>query len=222
MNTAQVDALLHFLKSAVSRRGLLSGLTGGALTTAIVRFGADDAGARKKGKGKKKRKNKNNKAKTRTDATCLGAAADEGLVGLGVGNNRIAQTFTALSSGPLVRADLRISKAETTSGDYIVQIGTVDNFGTPTNEVLAVASVPSGGVPDGSSTVSFSFNRPLSVVAGTQYALILTQPGSNFLGWTGHFGDPCAGRRFVSLNQTSPFQAGDNGLDLEFTTFVKS
>lgn len=220
MDSAHIENLLRSLRTAISRRGLFAGLTGGVLATGPLGLVSDDSEAKKKGKRKKKRKN--NKPKTRPDATCLGAAKDEGLVGLGDGNNRIAQTFTALTSGSLVRADLRVRKAESSAGDYIVQLGTVDSFGTPTNEVLAVASVPSGEVPDGDSTVPFSFSQPVSVVAGTQYALILTQPGSAFLGWTGHFGDPCAGRRFVSLNQSSPFQAGDNEFDLEFTTFVRS
>jgi hypothetical protein len=85
---------------------------------------------------------------------------------------------------------------------------------------VANANVPSGGsegVP-----VTFTFSTPAAVVAGTQYALVLTRPEGNLLEWRGSLGNPCTGRTFYSPNQTEPFTVLSDGLDLNFLTFVSS
>jgi len=198
---------------------MLAGLTGGLLAAVSRAFGGEDAAARKNGNQKKKRKNK--KAKVRADAICPGPN-DDGGISIVFADGRAAQTFTALRSGPLVGAELLIGKLNGTFGDYILQLGRVDSFGVPTNEVLASTSVANGNVPGGESMVGFSFAKPFSVVAGAQYALILARPGAIELLWRGHFGDTCAGRAFASDNLTAPFDGVSIALDLIFTTFVRS
>jgi len=208
------------LTAATSRRGVLAGLGGLLAASPLAR--SNDAVARKRGKRrKKKRKHKKDpKLQTRVDATCPGPTDDHGLSSL-TGDVRFAQTFTAQASGQLVRAELQL--LHFSLGDYILQVGTVDAFGVPTNEVLAVTSVASAEVPEGDEvTARFNFGSPAELKAGTQYALVLTRPGSDTLIWRGHFDDTCAGRAFFSGDQTSPFVGESIELDLIYATFVQS
>jgi hypothetical protein len=218
MNPDHIALLRQSMSGLASRRGILGGLASVLAATGLTSITADGLEARKKGKTKKKRKAR--KPKVRADARCSGVS-DAGF-GVGDGDIRLAQAFTARTSGPLVRADLAIAQSVQSTGDYILHLGAVDAFGVPTNEILAATSVPSLDVPDGLSTLSFSFARPFSVVAGTQYALVLTQPGSDFLRWNGQNGDLCPGRAFVSIDQSAPFESSGNQIDLIFTTFVRS
>lgn len=221
MDTIHVDTMLHSLKSALSRRGVLAGLTGGLLATGFVIRDEDDAEAKKKGKRRKRGKNKKdkNKPKIRVDATC---PTSGGSGSSNDGNVRFAQTFTALASGPLVKAELLVEKEAGSTGDFILRLSVVDGSGFPTNDVLAVSVAADASVPDGVSTVTFSFASPATVVAGTEYALVLTRPGGDFIGAFGQTGNPCAGQRFFSPDQKQPFQLDSSGFDLGFTTFVRS
>jgi len=208
---------------AASRRGLLAGLTGGVF--AVGALGMDhDAEARKHGKNRKRKGRKNkkqNRPRTRTDATC-GGGSDANL-GAFSGNNRLAQTFTAIRSGPLVSAQILILKlAGDTAGDFVLRLSPVAKSGevnAPANEVLAETSFTDAALPVGESTVTFTFATPFTVVAGTEYALVLTRPGGGQFAWSGH-GDSCSGQAFVGLDQTGAFI--DTGIDLIFTTFVRS
>lgn len=237
MRTMREATILNTHSSAASRRGLFMGLLGGLLAATPLGFVASEATARKNKKRKRKKKRKDTPEPTpeptptptpepgpeiRVDATCPGPGEVESSFGGTGGDFRFAQTFTALTSGSLVRADLQIVKTAETFGEYILHLGSVDAFGVPTNEVLALATAASSGLPEGRSTVPFIFTKPFSVEAGTRYALILTQPGSQFLRWQGHGGDICPGRAFFSLDQTAPFSGPENRLELEFSTFVRS
>jgi hypothetical protein len=132
----------------------------------------------------------------------------------------LAQTFTALSSGVLVRAELPLIKLLGTDGEYILRLSSVDDSGIPTNEVLAASAVSNLSVPDGPSIVSFAFASPPLVVADVEYALVLTRPGSTHLQWEGDFDVSCPGGAFVSTDQTAPFVAPGTRVDLLFTTLV--
>lgn len=220
MNAGHAADPKRFMPGLTSRRGFIGGLTSGLLAPGLAATRGDAADVKRK--RRKKRKKTSEKPRTRRDATCLALGETGTAFGVAEGDRRFAQTFTALASGPLVRAELLIVRNTDTAGDYILHLGAVDAFGTPTNEVLAWTSVASNGVPDGTSTVSFTFANPFSVRAGTRYALIVTQPGSGFLRWQGHLGDTCPGRAFVSPDQTAPFAAGGNQFDLDFTIFVRS
>jgi hypothetical protein len=231
MTSRHFGELRPSLASGLSRRHLLAGLSGGLLALRSLVAGVGDVNARNSKRKKKRRAGKRRQGQqpsapppssgpvTRTDATCVGPS-DRGISFDGDG--RMAQTFTALGSGQLARADLQIRKLEETFGDYILQLGAVDAFAVPTDEVLAATSVANFTVPDGESTVSFVFATPAAVVAGTRYALVLTRPGSNQLVWTGHGGDTCGGRAFLSVTQNEVFQPVDTELDLNFTTFVRA
>jgi len=232
MDIQRCDELLGFLSASPSRRSLFAGLTGGILMALPLALGTEEVAAKKKGKkGKKGKKRKQQTPTpqtpatpatpvTKVDATCSGPNHE----GFGEfnGDYRFAQTFTALASGPLVRAELPIYKVAGSGGAYILRLSPVDGAGVPTNTVLAWASIPNLSVPgDEDTTVTFTFADPASVVAGAQYALVLTRPGSNQLLWVGHVGGTCSGSVFFSPSQTAAFTA-DAGLDLIFTTFVTS
>jgi hypothetical protein len=223
------DFFAELLRSlpAASRRGVLTSGLAAILPAALRLDGAEARRKRKRHRQRKHRQPQNPTSPpspppgpgTHTDAICAGSG--ESNLG-GSGNIRLAQTFTALTSGPLLRADLLITKLAGSLGEYILQVGQVDAFGEPTNDVLASTSVANLAVPDGQSTVSFNFGNPATVVASTQYSLVLSRPDSTHLQWQGQNGDACAGRAFASVNQSGEFLPADVDLDLVFTTFVTS
>ncbi len=218
MDVLQVAVPRRSLAHLPTRRGLLAGLAGGLFAAHPFALLVEEIEAKKHGKRKNKKRKK--KAKVRVDATC-GGPPESGL-GSSDGASRLAQTFTASASGALVQAQVFIFKLEGSAGEYLLRVSPVDGSGVPTNDVLAETSVSNLGVPAGETLTTFTFANPPPVVAGTTYALILTRPGSSNLGWKGHSGDTCSGRGFVSVDQTAPFAEGIAGLDLIFTTFVRS
>ncbi len=215
MNADRFTALQRWLELAASRRSLFAGLAAGMLA-------ADPSGIAAKQKGKKKRKKRNKKKdrpQTRADAQCAGSTGSS--VSLSP-DARVAQTFTALRSGTLMRAELELSHSAGTSGDYFLQLAPVDAFGVPTNAVLADAAVASAQVPDGASTVRFPFPQPARLVAGDRYALVLSRPGVGPQ-WDARSDDGCAGgSAFVSADLTASFQALSPTFDFIFATFVRS
>jgi hypothetical protein len=65
------------------------------------------------------------------------------------------------------------------------------------------------------------FANPPSVVAGQQYALILTRPGAPWVAWVGDVNNPCDGTAFASNTQTGDFfNDGFRSTDNFFATFV--
>jgi hypothetical protein len=222
MDINHVDTLLQSLKSAISRRGLLAGLSGGLLATRSAAHGGDEAAARKRRKRRKKRKRSDKKrAVTRADASCPGPSA--GIIPIASsGEFRFAQTFTAGRSGELVRAEIEILRNTATAGDFILRLAPLDSEGVPTNTVLAESSVRGAEAPEDPATVSFSFADPASVEAGITYALVLTRPGGDRFGWAVEAAAGCPGERFRSVDQSAPFETQGSGLGFVFTTFVRS
>jgi len=227
---AHSTTLTRALAAAGPRRTLLTAVAGGLLAIRTLANGGDAEARtnRKRNKNRNKNKNKNkkrnrkqkNRTVVRADATCAGPG-NSGLDSTD-GNSRLAQTFTAITSGPLTRAELAIVKQPGTNGEYIVRMSPVDGSGVPANEVLAATSLSNLSVPDGASIAAFTFASPASAVAGATYGLVLTRPGSSHLQWDGVISGSCPGRSFVSTDQSAPFGAGVDGIDLIFTTFVNS
>jgi hypothetical protein len=150
------------------------------------------------------------------DASCPGPQ-DGGTANASGGNGRYAQTFTALGSGTLTRAQASISKGGI-SADWVMEMHAVDGSGTPTNEVLASATIPDATVPAGDSTLTATFANPAPVTAGQAYALVVTRPGSNSLGIGVRFGTVCPGSLYSSSSQVAPFTM--SSVDLIFAVFV--
>jgi len=222
MNVSRLDSLVRSLGEAPTRRGLLGGISATALVLAATRLPIE-AEAKKHKKHKKKKHKKQPatpQAPTiKSDAVCPGPTNDAYAIG-GV-DWRLAQTFTALTSGSLIKAELLLSEPAGSLGDYVLRIAPADGAGIPTNIILAETVVPDINVPNGKSTVSFTFANPASVVAGNSYALVLTRSGSDKLVWLGHIGNSCTGTTYFSESQFGQFVAVGN-IDLIFETFVSS
>ena len=205
---------------AASRRGLLAGLTG--VVAGAVAASPQGADGKRKGKRKRKRKkrNKQDTPQTRTDAQCAAAGGSVQAV-FSTPNGRVAQTFFAVRSGTLTRAEIQIENPPGFLGDFALQVAPTDAFGFPTNEVLASTFLPDGQAAEGFSTAVFTFPQPASVTAGVQYALVLSRPEVG-VAWQARRDDGCAGRAFFSDDRTKPFQGAPLEFDLIFTTVVLS
>jgi hypothetical protein len=147
------------------------------------------------------------------DANCPGPST--GLVD----DVRLAQTFTAQSTGLLTMGQFEIRKGGT-PGDYVMQLLATDASGAPTNSVLASATIPDGSVPSGVTTVTGLFGSPAEVTAGQQYALAITRPGSNTLDAADRSDNPCPGREFASGSPDGPW-TGFPIFDMLFSVFVE-
>jgi hypothetical protein len=233
MITSNFDTIAR----TASRRGLVSGVSATmfALAAAHLPFAVE---AKQKHKHhKKKKRNKGQGAAppppapespppppdpvTRRDATCTEEFDDQANLLASGEQAQVAQTFTALASGRLVSARLRIVKEAGSAGSYNLRVAPVDGAGFPVNDILTDAVVANGDVSDGLSTVEFTFNAPFSVVAGTAYALVLTRPGGNEITVKGRVGNPCGGGAFTATDLNAPFVAVDD-FDISFVTFVMS
>ena len=150
------------------------------------------------------------------DANCPGTPDDGTTMS---GDARVAQTFVALHTGAVVRAQMALDK--TTSGSaFRMQILDTDSSGIPVNGVLGSATIPDSSVPSGNTTLSGTFSTPANVVAGHLYALVISRPEDWFL--NDRHNDPCTGREIYSPGQTSPFEIpmGPVQYDFVYSVFV--
>jgi hypothetical protein len=157
------------------------------------------------------------------DASCPEVSSANTVV---PGTQRVAQTFTAGTTGKLTAAQIRVTRnmIDSTSGDYQLRLAPLAN-GTPTNDVLGTAVVPFASVPPSSINlpITGTFNPAPDVVAGTGYALVVTRPPAGANGLRLESQPPavgCPGKMFISTSQTDPFTESPSGYDLTFTTFV--
>ncbi len=206
-----------------SRRGLLAVASSGLLAAWQLANGATTSEAKKKRNRKRKQKSnrkKNDRTVTRVDAVCA-ELTDDGSIGMGEGR-LLAQTFTALNSGQLVRAELLIDTGSNGLGDLTLQLRDANASGLPTDDVLAETFVASSDVPAGRSTVSFSFPNPPAVAARREYALVLSQRGPRSVVWQGQRGDTCDGQASRREPGAERFEVLFDGTDFIFTTLVRS
>jgi hypothetical protein len=150
------------------------------------------------------------------DANCPGPADTTVLTGA---NGRRAQTFTAQTTGTLVRGELEVNKEPSSTGDYVMQIVTTDGAGAPTNTVLASTTIPNASVPNNVSTVAGIFDPPASVVAGQNYAILLTRSSPFHV--SERNGNDCPGREFLSTSSSGPWTPEPETFDLIFAVFVE-
>jgi hypothetical protein len=201
-----------------SRRNLLQIVATGALATVFPAV-AGDASARKHNKRRKRRKKRQNQKPTPQIAATCAAAVTSGFGG--TAPIRIAQTFTPSIGGTLASANLKLQKLENSQGDYLLHVAPVDNFGVPTNEVLAAASVANAQVPVDVSTVTFTFPVPAQITSGVPLALVLTRADDDVI-WHAAQGDVCGGLTFESDEQAAPFTVFATELDFIFEAFVQA
>jgi Ca2+-binding RTX toxin-like protein len=117
-------------------------------------------------------------------AGTLDQSQTSAVAGFGVGpSQHVGQTFTPGLSGSLDQADLYLGRTCTSpTGNLRVQIRTVSG-GTPTNDVLATASVPAASVPVGTNSQNYGwvevpFAAAATVSAGTLYAIVASTGGT--------------------------------------------
>jgi hypothetical protein len=147
------------------------------------------------------------------DANCPGPPG--GTFIANIASTRVAQTFTALNTGKLVRARVLIFGGGT--ADHVLSIHTVDAAGVPADSVLATTTVPSP--PEGQHTIEGEFfAAPADVVAGQQYALVLSRPGGGGMNVRVRFDNPCPGAVY-SRTGSGPFSE-HFGVDMVFAVFV--
>jgi hypothetical protein len=148
------------------------------------------------------------------DASCPGPSDMDLHVGP---NQRESQTFTALRTGWVIRAQTEILNFGS-GGDFTMQILDTDAAGVPVDGVLGAATVPDAAVPSGPSTLAATLTSPAPVVAGHTYALVVTRP--SFFDIEDRGGNPCPGGEYESPDQTSPFVALNACCDWVFQVFV--
>jgi hypothetical protein len=134
-------------------------------------------------------------------------------------NARFAQTFTALHTGTVVRAQVALNK-DGTDGDFTAQILNTDASGVPVNGVLGSGTVPGSSLPTGATTLDATFSAPAPVTAGHQYALVITRP--ELWDITDRHANPCQGEEFFALDATSPFEPNlePSQYDFVYSVFV--
>jgi hypothetical protein len=155
-------------------------------------------------------------AQAAPDASCPGPANNSVAFD---GEDRLAQTFTALNSGVLSRAQMETVKIGS-PGNWVMSINAVDGSGRPTNTVLASTTILDATVPSGDTTLAAEFVPPAIVAAGQQYALVITRPASDSVAMRYRDDNPCPGGFFNSPSQTGPFGA-PSALDFMFAVFVE-
>src|SRR5215211_4260859 len=212
MNETRFDTLARTAARRVGRRDAIKALVGAGLGLAVTSAGWD---------------------RTRgllTGPPAAGAAEQQAGVCYPPSNassflpndGRLAETFVATSSGKLSRVQFEVVKTANTSGDYLVRLLAVNVNGTPTNKVLAKATIRDTNVPIGSAvTVSAHFRRRKTVAlkAGKRYAVAVSRPGPNGIAVNSAVNGCIDARMFGSDTQTAPFAEVPN-LDLRFAAFV--
>jgi hypothetical protein len=204
MKADRFDGLTRSLSAAASsRRRLLTGVAGGALGGLFGHPGVEvKAGTRKK------------------TASCT---ADNGFIA-GDGDDRYAQSFTPSVGGKLSRVRVKVRKFEGTTGEYILQIVSMVG-GKPDPDpanAFATAKIRNGEVRPGlERTLTFTFakDRAARVQAGTEYAFIVTRPGSTNLTVFQQSLNPCAGQAFF-FDATAGQFAAMGTADFHFAAFV--
>ena len=159
------------------------------------------------------------------DQSQTGAAEGFGSFGNGRG---AAQTFAPGFSGPVDQVDVAVKRAASSTcspGPGItVQIRTTTG-GLPAATVLATTTIPHASVGTATALTSATFSSPATVVAGTQYAIVLIAEGVTGCASTFPYevaatsGNPyAAGEMFLSL---APGQWMVQGTyDVIFRTYV--
>jgi hypothetical protein len=152
------------------------------------------------------------------DAACLGSS---GVYHQPTNGSRVAETFTALHTGAVTRAQFSVYKDSATTGDYVLDLRTLAGSSVPTDTVLASTTVLNASVPDGQSLISNTFSAPPSVVAGQRYALGVSRPGGSQIAIE-VLSNPCSDNQlFTSPGSGLPWTMPNGGSwDARFAVFV--
>ena len=158
-----------------------------------------------------------------TAAACPPAATDaeEGSAGA-LGGFRLAQTFTSQITGVVRSAYVKADKRPGVGGDWVLSVASTDASGAPTDDTLGSITVSDSAVPAGISMIGGTFDEPVALTAGDQYAFVLTRPAATEVRARIRAGNVCGGEIFRSTGQSGPFAAVSTfpsippGLDIVF------
>ena len=89
----------------------------------------------------------------------------------------MGQTFTAGLSGELSSVTIFLKNGGAATEDLSVAISAVSG-GLPSGTALATQSVANAGVPATEGAVAVTFEAPATIVAGTEYAILVASPAS--------------------------------------------
>ena len=139
-----------------------------------------------------------------------------------LGNDRVAQTFTAPVSGQLTSAEIPTTGVSAGAG-IRVEIRTLDGAGVPTPTALAsdqIDNLPSTPLGE-ERTLRARFAPAASVQEGTGYALVLTvvDPKRGF-GVFSRVEDPCPGQAFFDSFADGTFELFDPVADIVFSVAI--
>ena len=141
---------------------------------------------------------------------------------------QLGQSFTAGITGRLTGVNLNLSVLSNGPGTIDVDIRTVDGSGAPTSTILGTTTL---SFANGSSTVPLSqfigFPSTIDIVAGQQYAIVIT-PQTIYNGlWYGYHVDSYTGGKQWASNSGSswyhyddPYDNPPRSWDLNFQTYV--
>jgi hypothetical protein len=148
------------------------------------------------------------------DANCPGPPNDSVSM---AANHRRGQTFTAQTTGILVRAEIEVTKPASTTGDWVMEIWATDPMGAPTNALLGSATIADATVPTGDVRLVGTFSPGVGVAAGQSYVLSLRRAAA----WNlrDRNSNPCPGNEFFSAGPTSTWSVPST-FDLVFAVFV--
>jgi Ca2+-binding RTX toxin-like protein len=147
------------------------------------------------------------------------------------GQRQFAQVFTAGLSGNLDQVDVYIRRNSSCNGGsgITAQIRTLTGS-TPSNTALATKTIPAASIIATSPLwLSFTFEAPAPVTAGTQYALVLSAPDAGSCppmqqpyDWRGALGNPYdGGASYFTNDGGSSWTIQSMGdFDTAFKTYV--
>lgn len=129
-----------------------------------------------------------------------------------------AQTFTAGMTGALDRIDVDLTSSIYGDGPVGIELRTVSG-GVPSSTVLASA-LTSDPIAEGWNTVTFA--TPPRVLAGTQYAIVATNSGSEVDWLLSSNTNPYAGgTNFTDFGDGAGWASNFPDYDLTFKTYVE-
>ncbi|HUR76023.1 MAG TPA: calcium-binding protein [Sporichthya sp.] len=135
------------------------------------------------------------------------------------------QVFTAGLSGPLSRVELRLDKIAGATAPLFVEVRSV-SAGAPTATVLATKQVPAADLANAAGGdvpfESVTFAAPVSVLAGSQYALVVHNNGGagDYRVGNANTNVYAAGAAYATFDSPPTASWTAQAFDMSFRTFV--
>ena len=140
------------------------------------------------------------------------------------GVNQVAQVFTAGITGQLDTIDFRISSFSPTGPDLTMTIKATSG-GLPTGAGLATSTVARSATSGTTAWVTFTFSSPITVVSGTQYAIVLSTTATTGNGYSTEVGSTSlysGGNAYLSNSSGSSWGSSSPATSQNFRTYVTS